>query len=52
MPSPCYRLFAVVVHIGSHIASGHYVCLVRGAKTGRWVRVDDDTIEVWNVLER
>lgn len=39
-----YELFAVIVHIGSMIRSGHYVCMVK--KQGTWVIYDDERIQM------
>lgn len=39
-----YRLFAVVVHIGTGPHHGHYVALVESA--GKWLLFDDDAVEV------
>ena len=38
-----YRLFAVVVHVGSGPNHGHYICLVKAA--AGWVTFDDDVVE-------
>ena len=39
-----YRLFAVVVHLGSGPNHGHYVCLVRSH--GQWLTYDDDVVDL------
>ncbi|KAI8985228.1 hypothetical protein BDB01DRAFT_789372 [Pilobolus umbonatus] len=36
-----YRLFAVLVHLGSHCESGHYISFVN-APDGSWYEMDDD----------
>merc|ERR1712060_907119 len=40
---PLYRLFAVVVHVGSGPNHGHYVSLIRSR--GKWLCFDDETVE-------
>src|SRR5262249_34916715 len=41
-----YRLFAIVVHLGSGPNSGHYVSLVRtGVSPSSWKLFDDDTVK-------
>jgi len=37
-----YDLFAVVIHIGGGVRSGHYVCMVRHHR--KWFLYDDDLI--------
>jgi ubiquitin carboxyl-terminal hydrolase 12/46 len=39
-----YKLFAVVVHIGSGMNHGHYVAIVKSRN--RWFLFDDDLVEV------
>ncbi|EPZ34964.1 Peptidase C19, ubiquitin carboxyl-terminal hydrolase 2 domain-containing protein [Rozella allomycis CSF55] len=41
-----YSLFAVVVHIGSGMAQGHYVTLIR--HEDKWICFDDDRVIVTN----
>ncbi|KAI3324268.1 cysteine proteinase [Xylariaceae sp. AK1471] len=38
-----YNLYAVVVHNGTTLNSGHYVCFVRTEKN-KWTKFDDETI--------
>lgn len=39
-----YRLYAVIVHVGSDPSHGHYVCYVQSH--GHWLLFDDDVVEV------
>ena len=43
-PDRCYRLFAVVVHVGSGPNHGHYVTLVRSHQ--HWLMFDDEAVEL------
>lgn len=43
-PDASYKLFAVVVHIGSGPNHGHYVCFAKN--NHRWFLYDDDCVEV------
>lgn len=38
-----YYLKGVIVHLGTGLNYGHYICVVRIC--GRWVRFDDDRID-------
>merc|ERR1719247_3526635 len=38
-----YRLYAVVVHAGQSMGSGHYYSLARGSN-GHWYRFDDEFV--------
>lgn len=37
-----YELYAVVVHLGRSVHSGHYVCYIK--KSGRWVLFNDHKV--------
>ena len=41
-----YRLYAVLVHHGSSLSSGHYVCFVR-TSGGTWYLMNDSQVCVW-----
>ena len=40
-----YRLFAIIVHIGSGPHHGHYITVVKHLES--WFVIDDDEVQVW-----
>ena len=38
-----YRLYAVITHLGTSTAVGHYVCHLRG-EDGKWVLFNDEKV--------
>ena len=41
-----YRLNAVLIHRGPSAYSGHYIAHVRHARTGQWLRLNDEETSV------
>lgn len=46
-----YELFAVLVHAGHSVHSGHYYCFVRGPN-GIWHHMDDNRVSQVGLLSR
>lgn len=40
-----YTLKSLVVHIGTTIRSGHYICFSQGSQDGRWRRYNDSRVD-------
>ncbi|CAD6886971.1 unnamed protein product [Tilletia controversa] len=48
-PDRMYTLFAIVVHIGAGLHSGHYIAIVKVGS--RWISFDDDTVETIDEMD-
>lgn len=46
-----YQLYAMIIHEGSTIASGHYTCIIR--LNGQWLLCSDENIQriSWNSVQ-
>ena len=36
-------IFAIILHLGRHMAAGHYICIIKRDK--RWYVCDDETVK-------
>ena len=47
-----YRIMGIVVHLGSSIASGHYIAYIRAGE--KWFKMNDDTVIAvcWRTVRR
>ena len=47
-----YRIMGIVVHLGSSIASGHYIAYIRAGE--KWFKMNDDTVSAvcWRTVRR
>lgn len=39
-----YRLHAMISHMGANAKTGHYVCHIRDAETGKWLLFNDEKV--------